>query len=194
VKTIEPRTARLWLRQWREEDLPAMAALHADPRVMRYFPATLDREQSDLAVARFASHIREHGWGFWAVECRRSGDCLGLVGLAPIPDPLPFAPGVQIGWRLAADAWGQGYATEAARAALAVGFDTLGLVEILAYTAALNAPSRAVMQRLGMRCADEYFEHPRLDAASPLRRHCLYRLPRRDWLGGRGAPSAAGSP
>ena len=180
---IEPRTSRLQLRQWREEDLPAMAAMHADPRVMRYFPAILDREQSDAAVARFANHIRQHGWGFWAVECRHSGACLGLVGLAHIPDDLPVAPGVQVGWRLVADAWGQGYATEAAEAALAVGFATLGLAQILSYTPVINTPSRAVMERLGMHRDDEDFEHPLLEEGAPLRRHCLYRLLQPEWQG-----------
>lgn len=178
----EPRiheTDRLWLRPWRADDRAPFAALNADPRVMAHFPALLTRAESDAVADRCAAAIDERGWGLWAVERKDVGAFVGFVGLhTPHPD-LPFAPCVEIGWRLAHDHWGQGFATEAARRALEVGFGTLGLDEIVAYTAVGNERSRAVMARLGM-TASGTFDHPLVPTASPVRRHVLYRLRRPD--------------
>lgn len=177
---IEFDTERLRLRQWRLADRDAFAALNADPRVMRFFPALLSREESDAMVERCAEGILQRGWGFWAAEERESGALAGFVGLnVPRPD-LPFSPCVEIGWRLAHDFWGRGYATEAARGALRIGFERLVLPEIVAFTALPNRPSEAVMQRLGMR-PDGNFEHPALPPGHALRPHRLYRLQRSDW-------------
>jgi ribosomal-protein-alanine N-acetyltransferase len=144
---------------------------------MEHFPATYSRAESALAVARLEAGFERDGYGFWAVELRATGKLAGFVGLSPVPEDLPFAPGVEAGWRLAREHWGQGIAREAAAATLEFGFETLGLHEIVAYTAPGNTRSRRLMERLGMRHdtgAD--FEHPRLPAGHPLERHVLYRL------------------
>lgn len=181
AECIECDTARLHLRQWRAADREAFAALNADPRVMRFFPAPLARAESDAMADRCAEDIAQRGWGFWAAEERAGGALIGCVGLnVPRPD-LPFSPCVEIGWRLAHDFWSRGYATEAARAALRVGFERLDLPEIVAFTAVPNLPSEAVMQRLGMR-SDGVFEHPALPVGHALRLHKLYRLQRSDGL------------
>lgn len=175
------RTHRLLLRRWHEADLDAFAAMNADPEVMRHFPAPLDRAASDALAARADAHLAEHGWGLWAVEVRddatHPGHFAGFTGLAPVRPDVPAAPAVEVGWRLARWAWGSGYATEAARAALGVAFDRLGLPEVVSLTATTNTRSQAVMQRLGMtRDPADDFEHPALPAGHPLRRHVLYRL------------------
>lgn len=179
---IEFDTARLRLRQWIDADHAPFAALNADPRVMAFFPAPLDRAASDAMAARCRALIAERGWGFWAAEIRETRQFIGFVGLhVPLPE-LPFSPCVEIGWRLAHPYWGKGYASEAARGALQIAFERLGLSEIVSFTALGNQRSRAVMARLGMRETSETFEHPHLPVGSPLRRHCLYRLSRGDWL------------
>ena len=175
-------TERLRLRAWTADDLAPFAALNADPRVMAYFPACLDRAQSDAMVARTRAHFARHGFGWWAVEAPGVARFIGFVGLSVPSFQAPFMPCVEIGWRLAAEHWGRGYATEAARAALAFGFNDLGLEEIVSFTVPANLPSRAVMERLGMtRNPADDFEHPNLPAGHALRRHVLYRLRRSDW-------------
>ena len=172
-------TERLVLRQWRESDLEPFARLNADPEVMRYFPAPLSREQSDAMVDRLSGHIEAEGWGMWALERRDTGEFIGFTGLGVPRQVLPFQPCVEVGWRLAATAWGHGFATEAAREALRVGFDELGLTEIVSFTAVPNMRSRAVMERLGMvRDAAEDFDHPAVDVGHPVRRHVLDRTVR----------------
>lgn len=178
---LEIDTPRLRMRQWRAADRAPFAALNADPRVMEHFPSTLDRAASDAIAERCETLIAERGWGFWAVERRDSGDFIGFVGLNVPTAALPFAPCVEIGWRLAHAAWGQGLASEAARAALTTGFETLGLAEIVSFTALSNRRSQAVMERLGMRRTSEDFDHPVLPEGHPLRRHCLYRLNADAW-------------
>jgi RimJ/RimL family protein N-acetyltransferase len=178
---IEFNTERLLLRQWRLSDYEPFAALNADSRVMEFFPATLEREASDAGIARCQSKIAERGWGLWAAEIRSSNEFIGFVGLQVPTVPLPFSPCVEIGWRLAYAHWGKGFASEAARAALRVGFEQLQLQEIVSFTAVNNRRSRAVMERLGMQQAETTFEHPGMPEGSPLREHCLYRLTRARW-------------
>jgi ribosomal-protein-alanine N-acetyltransferase len=175
-------TARLRLRQWREADLAAFAALNADPQVMEFFPKVLTRAESDAVAGRIRDHFTRHGFGFWAVEATGAADFVGFVGLAVPSFTAHFTPCVEIGWRLAREHWGHGYATEAASAALAFGFGDCALEEIVAFTVAANIPSRRVMGRLGMRRlpADD-FEHPAIPEGHPLRPHVLYRLRRTDW-------------
>ncbi|CAA9336324.1 MAG: Acetyltransferase, GNAT family [uncultured Nocardioidaceae bacterium] len=170
------RTQRLVLRPWTEADREPFAAMGADPEVMRHFPGLLDRAASDAFVDRCMQRFTDQGWGLWVVD---RGGFLGFTGLSPVPPTLPCAPAVEVGWRLARNAWGQGYATEAGRAALSYGFDVLGLDEIVSFTATLNLPSIAVMQRLGMtRDPAEDFDHPGVPVGHPVRRHVLYRLRR----------------
>ena len=179
---IQFHTERLRLRQWRSSDYEPFAALNADPRVMEFFPSTLEREASDAGIARCQSTIAERGWGLWAAEIRSSNEFIGFVGLQVPTAPMPFSPCVEVGWRLAYAHWGKGFATEAARAALRIGFEQLELQEIVSFTAVNNRRSRAVMERLGMQEAEATFEHPSVPAGSPLREHCLYRLTRARWL------------
>jgi RimJ/RimL family protein N-acetyltransferase len=170
-------TDRLLLRPWRESDREPFAALNADPAVMEYFAKPLDRSESDAMVARIMDHFDSHGFGFWAVEARNVGDLIGMVGLAIPRFETHFTPCVEIGWRLAREHWGKGYATEAARAALRYGFERLGLGEIVAFTVPQNARSRAVMDKLGMtRSPADDFDHPSLPEEHPWRRHVLYRV------------------
>lgn len=171
---IEVETERLRLRQWRDEDLGAFAALNADPEVMQHFPGCLSREESDAAAARARAGIDSRGWGFWAVERRTDGAFIGMAGVTVAPEAMPFYPAIEAGWRLARNAWGQGFATEAARGALRVAFDLLDLPEVVAFTAHSNERSVAVMRRLGMR-EDAAFDHPALPEGHRLRRHRLFR-------------------
>ncbi|REK89277.1 N-acetyltransferase [Streptomyces inhibens] len=172
----ELRTARLVLRGWREADLEPWAAMNADPEVRAYFPDVLTREQSEASVAAFQADLDERGWGWWAVEVLATGEFIGFTGLDPVDEDMPFT-GVEAGWRLARPAWGYGYATEAATAALAFGFASLELPEILAVTAATNLRSQAVMRRIGMTYdpADD-FDDPTVPDG-PLRRSVVYRMP-----------------
>ena len=179
---IELETERLHLRQWRDDDLAPFAAMNVDPRVMAHFPATQSLEVSAAAVARWRARIDERGWGLWAVELRRSGEFIGFTGLEVPAADLPCSPCVEIGWRLAFAHWGHGFATEAATASLGIGFDRLGLGEIMAFTAVGNLRSRAVMERLGMSADKATFDHPRVPPGSPVREHCIYRLARAAWL------------
>lgn len=173
---MELRTERLLLRQWRPEDRRPFAVLNADPITMEHFPSTLTRAESDALVDRIEAAFEQQGWGLWAVEARGVADFIGFVGLSEPGFDAHFMPAIEVGWRLDRAHWGHGYATEAARAAVAAGFHELGLEEIVSFTVPANLRSRAVMERLGMtRDPADDFEHPRLPAGHPLRRHVLYR-------------------
>ena len=180
---VEFRTQRLLLRRWRESDREPFAAMNADPRVMEFFPATQSRPASDASIDSWQKELVDRGWSNWAVELPASGQFIGFIGLSVPQRLLPFSPCVEIGWRLAAEHWGQGFATEGARAALQVGFEWLGLQEIVSFTSVLNVRSQAVMQRIGMSNAHRDFEHPGVPEGHPLRLHCLYRMTRRQWGG-----------
>lgn len=178
---IEIDTERLRLRQWRESDREPFAAMNADAEVMRYLPATQSREASDRSVDVWQAELADRGWSNWAVERKASGEFIGFIGLTVPRRALPFMPCVEIGWRLARAHWRNGYASEGARAALRFGFEQLQLAEIVSFTALVNLPSRAVMERIGMVDAHEDFDHPAVPEDSELRRHCLYRLSRQRW-------------
>ncbi len=173
-------TARLCLRAWTDADLPAFAALNADPVVTEFLPGPWDRAETAAMMNRIRAHWAEHGYGLWAVEVPGRADFIGYVGLSVPRFEAAFTPCVEIGWRLSAAYWGQGFATEGARAALAFGFGELHLPEIVSFTVPANRRSRAVMERLGMqtRSPADDFEHPRLPPGHPLRRHVLYRIAR----------------
>jgi RimJ/RimL family protein N-acetyltransferase len=184
VAAFELTTARLRLRDWRDADLEPFAAMNADPRVMTFFPSVLSRAESDAAAARIRARIGRRGFGFWPVELRAHGGApfIGVVGLSVVELAVPFVPCVEVGWRLLSSYWGRGYATEAARAAMSFGFGPAGLDEIVSFTAALNAPSQRVMQRLGMRrTPDDDFLHPLISAGHPLQPHVVYRQSRAGW-------------
>jgi len=174
---------RLLLRPWRGQDLAPFAALNADPRVMQFLPNCLTCEESDAMAARIAEHFDRHGFGLWAVEAPGVANFIGFVGLSIPRFEAHFTPCVEIGWRLAHEYWGLGYATEAARAALAFGFESLRLEQIVSFTVPTNLRSRRVMERIGMtRSPADDFEHPNLPEGHTLRAHVLYRLCRSDWL------------
>ncbi|WP_093442048.1 GNAT family N-acetyltransferase [Variovorax sp. 770b2] len=188
MELIEFETPRLRLRQWRESDLAPFAAMAADPQVMEFLLPLPTRADSDAMVERGRARIAENGWGFWAVEHKATGEFIGFTGLNAPVATLPFSPCVEIGWRFARHTWGQGFATEAARGALQVGFDQLGLDEIVAFTAVGNLRSAAVMERIGMHeDIAGAFDHPLVPEGHPLRRHRLYRLGRAAWTAARGA-------
>ena len=189
---------RLRLRPWQPADLAPLAAINADPAVMRHFPEPMTRAESNTWAARLQAHIDTNGCGFWCVERREAPGCIGAVGLMHIPWQVPwqsagpiqtsapagapvigpaFTPAVEIGWRIAPAHHRQGYAEEAARLALAAGFGPIGLAEIVAFTVPANAPSWRLMAKLGMAPAGR-FAHPRLPPDHPLSEHLLYRLRR----------------
>ena len=185
LKVPTLQTERLLLRAFEPDDLDPFASLNSDPRVMEHFPQTLTRIESEQMVSRIECHFRRHGFGLWAAEIvkgARAGEFIGFVGLAVPAFEASFTPCVEVGWRLACRHWGRGYATEGARAALELGFERVGLEEIVSFTVPANRRSWRVMERLGMhrRDADD-FDHPNLDPGHPLRRHLLHRLGRREW-------------
>ena len=183
---VEPvRTRRLLLRAWRPADLAPFAALNADPEVMRHFPAPLSPEESDRLAERIGAALDGQGWGLWAVEVTGGAPFIGFVGLSRPGFEAHFTPAVEVGWRLAREHWGRGYATEAARAALEVGFGRVGLEQVVSFTTVANRRSRQVMERLGMRRdPTEDFEHPSLPPGHPMCRHVLYRLSRAGFADG----------
>ena len=168
------KTERLMLRGWRDADLAPWAAMNADPEVRRYLGPPLTFEQASARVLNYQDDLDRYGFGFWAVEVRASGEFIGFTGLDTVDEEMPFT-GVELGWRLARQAWGHGYATEAAQAALEHGFGVLGLPEIIAVTVAGNMRSRAVMRRIGMtRDPAGDFDDPDAEEG-PLRRCVVYR-------------------
>ena len=172
-------TPRLVLRRWTSEDRAPFAALNSDPEVMRYFPATLDREESDAFVDRIAAHFELNGHGLWAVEV--DGTFAGYTGLNRTAFDTPMGPHIEIGWRFARWAWGNGYSTEAARAVLEDAFVRVGETEIFSFTTVTNRPSENVMIRIGMKRRPEYdFDHPRTPDWWG-RRHLVYSIGASDW-------------
>lgn len=183
-------TERLSLRRWSGEDLAPFARLNADPGVMRFFPSALSAAESDAFARRIEEHFEQRGYGLYAVEERATGDFIGFIGFQVATFEASFTPCTEIGWRLAREYWGRGYATEGARACLRYGFSTLGLEEIYSFTAAVNLPSIAVMKRIGLQFRME-FAHPRIDPSHELSRHVLYAGTRdayRASVGGAGSP------
>ncbi len=174
--TDEIRTARVLMRRWQDRDRVPFAVMNADPEVMEHFPAALTVEQSDALVDRIEEHFLEHGFGLWALEAE--GSFVGFTGLSWCTWDAGFTPAVEVGWRLARPAWGRGYASEAATAALLRGFQDLD--SIVSFTATANAPSQRVMERIGMHHVLD-FDHPGVADRHPLRRHVLYRAERLSW-------------
>jgi RimJ/RimL family protein N-acetyltransferase len=173
VRTL--RRADLILRQWRDEDREPFAALNADPEVMRFFPSTMTREESDAFVDRTAALIDEHGWGLWAVEVEGVAPFIGFVGLNR---PGFIDDTIEVGWRLMKEHWGNGYAPEAAREALRFGFEELELDEIVSFTTESNTPSRRVMEKIGMtHDPSRDFDHPNVPDG-PFKRHVFYAIAR----------------
>jgi RimJ/RimL family protein N-acetyltransferase len=181
LPTLE--TERLRLRDWRESDLEPFAAMNADPVVMRHFPSVQTREQSDASVRRCQKIPETYPFGVFAAETKADGRFIGFIGLAIPRFEAHFTPCVEIGWRLRADVWGQGLATEGAKRVLELGFGAANLTQIVAMTTLENIASQRVMQKIGMvHDPKEDFDHPELAEGHRLRRHVLYRLTRERWL------------
>lgn len=180
----EIRSARLLLRGWRDADRAPFAALNTDPAVMEHYPSTLSRAESDALADRIEAHHTRHGFGLWAVQVPGVVPFAGYIGLARPSFQAHFTPCVEIGWRLARDFWGRGYATEGAQAVLSFAFDRLGLDDVVSFTVPANVRSRRVMERIGMtHSPSDDFDHPLLPEGHPLRRHVLYRIARASFVG-----------
>ena len=179
------RSERLILRPWQDDDLGPFAQMNADPRVREFFPGLLSREESDAFAKFMSDHIERYGWGFWIASLIQTGEFIGFIGLEDVHFQAPFnkfTPAVEIGWRLAFNHWGKGYATEGAKRALQYGFEQLKLEEIVSFTAVQNIRSRHVMEKIGMhRKEDDDFDHPKLSNGHPLQKHVLYRLDSKGW-------------
>ena len=183
INTIE--TERLYLRQWQASDFATFADMNADPEVMQYFPKLLTPRVSDIIANKCQQLIADNGWGLWAVSLKvdeeNSGGFIGFVGLNDTHADMSFAPAVEIAWRLHSNYWGQGYATEAARASLNFAFTELGLDEVVSFTAVINKRSQLIMQRIGMTDTQDNFYHPALKSTHPLAEHVLYKISRQQW-------------
>ena len=182
LKTIELNTPRLLLRQWQKNDYPLFAEMNSNPRVMKYFPDTLNKKQSDEFAGKLSQHLSENGWGLWVLEEKESKHFMGFTGLHKTPDDLPFSPAIEIGWRLSDKYWGKGYATEAAKEVLKYAFSVLHLEEIVSFTSVINKKSIAVMNRINMLDTKHNFMHPKIVDNNPLKEHVLYKIKKKDWL------------
>lgn len=175
------RTERLLLRPWRESDRAPFAAMNADPKVMEHFPALNTRAESDAGFDRIVANMSAQGFGLWAVEIPEVAPFVGFVGLKPA-DALLGRPVLEIGWRIAAEHWGRGYATEGGRASLAHAFKVLDQDEVVSFTTTANQRSRHVMEKLGLvRRPAEDFDHPGVPVTWSGRRHVVYAITREQW-------------
>lgn len=188
MKNIILTTKRLILRTWKPSDIPLMTAINSDPLVMEYFPAIQDITATEALIDHINQHYEKFGYAAYAVEIKDTHEFIGFVGLNQPPFEIPnFKPNglpiVEIGWRLSSNHWGQGYATEAAKTVLDYAFTELNLNEVISFTVVANTKSRRVMEKIGLHhSAKDNFNHPTLDASSPLRKHVLYRLTRTEYL------------
>lgn len=169
-------TPRLGLRRWQPADLGPFAEMNADPAVREFFPNLMTREQTAESIRRIETHFDQHGYGFYALDVLETGEFIGFTGLVYLDSfEAWFVPCVEIGWRLRRDAWGRGYAPEAAQACLTYAWNILKLPRVYAYTAESNAKSRRVMQKIGMTLSGQ-FDHPTIEAGHPLQRHVVYEI------------------
>ena len=178
-------TERLYLRQWQASDFAIFAAMNADPEVMKYFPKLLSAKVSDIIASKCQQLIEDNGWGFWALSLKKGSNkndaFIGFVGLNQTHADMSFAPCVEIAWRLRKEFWGQGYATEAARASLDFAFSELELDEVVAFTAVINKRSQLLMKRIKMTDTQNNFYHPALESNHLLAEHVLYKITRQQW-------------
>lgn len=182
IKISKPGTKRLTLRQWQFSDYAPFAEMNNNPEVMEYYPSTINESESNAFAQKIESLISTKGWGFWAVELNSNNKFIGFVGLHNPVANLPFAPCTEVGWRLSNKYWGNGYATEAASAALNYAFETLQLNEVYSFASVQNKRSKAVMERLNMVNTMQNFEHPSLPIGHKLREHVLYKITKSLWL------------
>lgn len=177
-------TERLVIRNWENRDRALFHRINSDPEVMRFFPSRRNRAEADSLLDRLSASIADRGYGFTAIEQRETGECLGFAGLSDVDlEPQVAAGSVEIGWRLAPEHWGHGYASEAAGELLRFGFETLGLEEIVSFAVFDNFRSIAVMRRIGMTPDPQRdFDHPRVPDDQPLlKRHVFHCITRAAW-------------
>lgn len=173
---MELETTRLILRNWKDTDFAPFARMNSDPIVMEHFPKVLTDEESNRMALKIKAHLDEKGWGLWAVERKDSKEFIGFVGLSVPLSDIPVPPGVEIGWRIAKEHWGQGFATEAADEVLKFAFETLKLSEVISFTARTNVRSQAVMKKIGLIDSKKNFMHPRIPEGNALREHVLFSI------------------
>ena len=174
-------TDRLLLRQWKQLDEEPFARMNSDPAVMEFFSSLRTRQESDRTIKALASKMKRDGFGFWAIDRKDEDKFIGFVGITTFDANLPFCPCVEIGWRLEKESWGQGFATEAARKSLEIGFEEYSLEKIYSFTPLGNMRSRRVMESIGMTDEREDFMHPDEPRGSATQQHCLYKIQRSDW-------------
>jgi RimJ/RimL family protein N-acetyltransferase len=176
-------TQRLILRSWRDSDRQRFAEMSADADVMEHLRPLATRDARNAWIDFQIDHQSSHGFCLWALESRESGIFMGAAGLLHVGFAAHFTPAVEVGWRLARPFWGQGFAAEAARAALQFGFGEICLTQVVAHASVRNARSRRLMAKLGMsHDRAEDFDRPGIPESEPLRRQVLYRLTRDAWL------------
>jgi len=181
MNTLE--TDRLILRSWRESDLSPMVAINQDLKVCEYFPEIGNRDTTITLIDRIIKHDEERGFSLYAVEIKATQEMIGFLGLMTPSFEAHFTPAIEIGWRLSSQHWNQGFATEGAKAVLKHTFTDLNLDEVVSFTALNNQASRRVMEKIGMKHnPNDDFDHPKLGENSPLKRHVLYRLSKKDWI------------
>jgi len=178
---IELKTKRLLLRQWKSEDFKPFARISADPDVMKFYPNTLNESESNAMVEKIQNLIAEKGWGFWAIENLADNNFMGFVGLHIPHYELPVSPCIEIGWRLAKQYWGKGFATEAGMASLDFAFEQLNVDEVYSFASTTNKKSQAVMTRLNMIDTKSNFNHPMIPDGNPLKEHVLYVIDKHKW-------------
>ncbi|MCM1992160.1 GNAT family N-acetyltransferase [Oceanirhabdus seepicola] len=169
------KTDRLGLRKWETEDLVPFAEMNSNPKIMEFFPNTLNKEESDAFANRIISHFNTNEFGLYAVDELSSGEFIGFIGLSIPTFESNFTPCVEIGWRIAHKHWGKGYAPEGANACIKYAFETLNIPEIVSFTATINHKSIRVMEKVGMHYYGT-FNHPKVDINSVLCEHVLYKI------------------
>jgi len=174
-------TERLVLRQWQESDYMPFSRMNADPVVMEYYPSTLSEDESNAMADKLKGLISEQSWGFWAIETKNEKEFIGFVGLHKPTYDLPVSPCIEVGWRLAKEYWGRGYATEAAKESLRFAFEELDIGEVYSFASVSNKKSRSVMERLSMSDTRNNFEHPIIPEGHSLREHVLYKITKKQW-------------
>lgn len=175
-------TERLLLRNWKEEDAEPYYEMNQDAHFLEFLPDTISMQEAKEYIINTNKRIAENGFSFFAVEEKESGKLVGSLGLEKIEETFPFAPAIEIGWRLAFPHWGKGYATEVARSVLAYGFNHLGFREIVSYAVATNYPSLRIMEKIGMkRDLQGDFKHPHLPEDHRLSASVLYRMKKAEW-------------
>lgn len=175
-------TKRLILRSWRESDIEPFYKINQDEKVTEFLPGAMSLEEVKNFIKNMNQHIEDQGFGLWAVELKSNQKLIGFVGLKYQDFPAHFTPCVEVGWRLSSEFWGNGYATEAAAAALKIAFEKFKLKEVVSFTVPQNIKSQAVMERLGLkRDLNGDFNHSKLPKNHHLSQHVLYRISAQKW-------------